>query len=176
MSFAAIAVGVGLVATAGAAAYGTSTQAGIANSQLSLAQDQQSKQDQAWQYLNGLLANPAQFLNSPIFQSTLTTGSQQVAKANAAAFGPNSTNEAAAINQYGMSTASSQLLSQEQLLAGMSGTGYNPTSALSGGSAATTSATSSLNSLAGLAAFFGTSGILSSGSASTPLAGGGYGT
>jgi len=51
MSFAAIAVGVGLTAAAGASVYAASTQSKIANSQLSLAQDQQYKQDQSFQQL-----------------------------------------------------------------------------------------------------------------------------
>src|SRR5271165_6595434 len=136
MSFAGIAVGVGLVVGAGASVYATSTQAGIANKQLGLAEDQQFKKDTAFQQLQQLLANPASFFSSPVYQSAADQGTQAVARSNAAAFGPNSGNEASALQQFGQTFGQQQLLNQEQLLASMSGTGANPSSALSGASGA----------------------------------------
>jgi hypothetical protein len=159
MTFAAIAVGVGLVVGAGASIYATSTQSGIANSQLSLAQDQQYKQDTAFNQLESLINDPASFFSSPVFQASEAQGTQAVARSNAAQSGPNSGNEATALQTFGQGFAQQQLLSQENLLAGMSGTGFNPSSAGATASGAASAATGGLNSLAGLLAFFGSSGI-----------------
>jgi hypothetical protein len=159
MTFAAIAVGVGLVVGAGASIYATSTQSGIANSQLSLEQDQQYKQDTAFNQLESLINNPASFFSSPVFQASEAQGAQAVARTNAAQSGPNSGNEATALQTFGQGFAQQQLLSQENLLAGMSGTGFNPSSAGATASGAASAATGGLNSLAGLLAFFGSSGI-----------------
>lgn len=157
MVWADIIIGAGLVLTAGAAAYSTHTQAGIANSQLGLAQDQQWKQDQSFQQLQQLISDPASFFNSPVYQASAKQGTQAVARSNAAAFGPNSGNEATALQQFGQTFGQQQLLSQEQLLAGMSGTGFNPTAAAGTASGAASSAAGSLSSLGGLLAFFGSS-------------------
>jgi hypothetical protein len=158
-----IAIGIGLVATAGSAIYSTTTQAGIANSQLSLEQDQESKQDTAFNQLQALINNPASFFSSPVYTSAFNQGTQAVSRAGAAA-GQNNTSrtlsggQATALQAYGQSFGEQQLFNQEQLLAGMSGTGFNPTSAAGTASAAASSATGSLNSLAGLLSFFGNSG------------------
>ncbi len=185
MAFADIAIGVGLVAGAAASVYATSTQAGIANQQLSLADQQNARQQQSFNQLQQLMQNPASFFTNPVFTSALGVGEQSVAHQNAAAFGPNSTNEAAALQQYGQGFAANQLLSQEQLLAGMSGTNANPSTALSGASGAASSAAGSANQFAGLLAFFGSglagggggalTGAGASGGASDPFAGTGTG-
>lgn len=154
--FADIAIGVGLVVSAGAAIYQTSTQAGIANRQLGIAQDQQMKQDQSFQQLQQLLADPGSFFNSPVYKAAADQGGAQVARQNAAAFGPNSGNEAQALQAYGQSFGQQQLLSQEQLLAGMSGTGFNPSTAVSGAVQPSMNAAAGLSDLAGLFSFFGT--------------------
>jgi hypothetical protein len=158
MVWADIAVGVGLALTAAASAYSTSTQKGIAGRELSLAEDQRQKQDQSFQQLQDLISNPAAFFNSPVYTAARDQGASAVARENAAAFGPNSGNEATALQTFGQSFGQQQLLSQEQLLAGMSGTGYNPAGALGGASSAAGSAAGSLASLGGLLAFFGSSG------------------
>lgn len=158
MSFAAIAIGTGLALTAGAAIYSTSTQAGIANQQLGLADTQAGKQNQAYSQLQQLMNDPSSFFGSPVYTAAANQGGSQVARQNAAAFGPNSGNEAQALQAYGQSFGQQQFLSQEQLLAGMSGTGYNPATALTGGSQAAGASAGSLASLGGLLAFFGTSG------------------
>lgn len=167
--FADIAVGVGLALTAGASIYATTTQAGIAGSQLSLAQDQQFKQDQSFNQLQQLLQNPASFFDSPVYKAAADQGSSAVARQNAAAFGPNSGNEATALQTFGQSFGQQQLFQQEQLLAGMSGTGFNPSGALGGASGAAGSAAGGLASLGGLLSFFGNSGAGSGGAGFTPL-------
>jgi hypothetical protein len=175
MVWADIAIGVGMALTAGAAAYSTSTQAGIAGKQLSLADQQMAKQNQAFQQLQDLISNPASFFSSPVYKSAADQGSQAVARQNAAQFGPNSGNEASALQAFGQSFGQQQLLSQEQLLAGMSGTGFNPSGALTGASGAASSAAGSLASLGGLMAFFGSgtspAGTTASGNAAMNSAG-----
>jgi hypothetical protein len=157
--FADIAIGVGLAVSAGAAIYNTVEQSGIANKQLGIAQDQQYKQDQSFQQLQQLISNPNSFFSSPVYQASEQQGASAVARGNAAAFGPNSGNEAMGLQAYGQSFGQQQLYNQETLLAGMSGTGFNPSAATSAASSAVSSAAGSLNSLAGLMSFFGTSGI-----------------
>jgi hypothetical protein len=149
-------VGAGLIVSAGASVFSTLTQKGIANSQLGIEEDQLGKQDQSFQQLQQLLTNPQSFFDSPVFKSAADQGGAQVARQNAAAFGPNSGNEAQALQAYGQTFGQQQLLGQEELLAGMSGTGFNPSTAASGASSAISSATASANSLAGMLAFFGT--------------------
>jgi hypothetical protein len=158
MSFAVIAVGVGLTVTAGAAIYGTSQQSKIAGQEIGLAQTQASKQNQAFNQLQQLINDPSSFFNSPVYTAAANQGGAQVARQNAASFGGNSGNEATALQAYGQTFGQQQLLSQEQLLAGMSGTGFNPAGAAGTASGAVSSATSSLGSLGGLLAFFGSSG------------------
>jgi hypothetical protein len=159
MTFGGIAVGIGLVVGAGASIYGTATQGKIANQGLSLAEDQRYKQDEAFNQLQELMNNPASFFNSPVYQAAFNQGSQAVARQGAAAFGPNSGNMATELQAYGQSFGQQQLLSQEQLLANMSGTGANPAAGLNTASGAASSATAGLGGLAGLLAFFGTSGM-----------------
>jgi hypothetical protein len=175
MTFAGIAVDVGLVVGAGASIYATSTQAGIAGQQLDLAHDQQFKQDQSFQQLQQLLNDPGSFFKSPVYQAAAGQGASAVARTNAAAFGPNSGNEAQALQQYGQTFGQQQLLSQEELLAGMSGTGFNPGAVLGGASSSAGSAAGGLASLGGLLAFFGTSGVGGGGSGFSGAAGVGAG-
>jgi hypothetical protein len=170
MTFGGIAVGIGLVVGAGASIYATTTQAGIANKGLSLAQDQQYKQDTAFNQLQELMNNPSSFFSSPVYQAAFGQGSQAVARQEAAQFGPNSGNEASALQAYGQSFGQQQLLSQEQLLASMSGTGANPAGALNTASGASSAAAGGLQGLAGLLSFFGTSGF---GGGGNPPPGGG---
>ena len=124
--FGDIAIGVGLVVAAGASVYATTTQAGIANQQLGLEATQAQKQNQSFMQLQQLINDPSSFFDSPVYKSAAAQGSSAVARQNAAAFGPNSGNEATALQAYGQSFGAQQLLGQEQLLAGMSGTGFNP--------------------------------------------------
>lgn len=168
--FADIAVGVGLAVTAGASIYGAVTQGGIANSQLDLARNQAGKQDQSFQQLQQLITNPGAFFDSPVYKAAADQGARAVAKTNAAQFGPNSGNEATALQTFGQGFAQQQLLSQEQLLAGMSGTGFNPTAAAQTASGAGQLAAGNLSSLGGLMSFFGNSGAGGGGGAGfTPM-------
>jgi len=159
MSFAAIAIGTGLALTAGAAVYSTDEQGKIAGQELGLANTQAGKQNQAFNQLQQLISNPQSFFDSPVYTAAANQGTQSVARANAASSGPNSGNEAQALQAYGQSFGQQQLLSQEQLLAGMSGTGFNPAGAAGTASGAASSAAGSLGSLGGLLAFFGSSGL-----------------
>ncbi len=158
-TFAAGAVGVGLAASGAASLYGAVTNAGVAGDAESIAANQASKQNTAFNQLQTLLNNPQSFFSSPVYTAAANQGGAQVARQNAAAFGPNSGNEATALQAYGQSFGQQQLLSQEQLLAGMSGTQYNPSSSLQVASGAASSSASSLSSLGGLLSFFGNSGM-----------------
>jgi hypothetical protein len=171
MSFAVIAIGTGLALTAGAAVYATSTQAGIAGQELGLANTQAGKQNQSFNQLQQLLNDPSSFFDSPVYKSAADQGGAQVARQNAAQFGANSGNEAQALQAYGQTFGQQQLLSQEQLLAGMSGTGFNPAGAAGTASNAAGSAAGSLSSLGGLLAFFGSSGGAGTGAAAGSAAG-----
>ena len=165
--FADIAIGIGLAVTAGAAIYSTSVQGGIANQELGLAQTQAGKQNQAYSQLQQLISNPSSFFDSPVYTAAANQGGAQVARQNAAQFGGNSGNEATALQAYGQSFGQQQLLSQEQLLAGMSGTGFNPAGAAGTASGAASAGAGSLASLGGLLAFFGSSGGTGTGLAGT---------
>jgi len=177
ISTAAAAVGGAVVAggliSAGASIYGTMSQAGIAGQQLSLEGNQASKQNQAFGSLQQLITDPGSFFNSPVYQASAAQGSQAVARQNASAFGPNSGNEATALQTFGQGFGQQQLLQQEQLLAGMSGTGFNPTAAAGTASGAAQAGAGNLASLGGLLSFFGNSGGGGGGYSGDPAAGGG---
>jgi hypothetical protein len=164
-TFGAIAIGVGLTVGAGAAIYATSSQNSIANKELGIANSQQGKQDIAFNQLQQLISNPGSFFDNPVFTSAANQGGAQVARQNAAAFGPNSGNEATALQAYGQTFGQQQFLEQEQLLAGMSGTGFNPVGGASAASGAVQSSAGSLASLGGLLSFFGSSGAGAGGAA-----------
>ncbi|CAM5998759.1 unnamed protein product [Sphagnum balticum] len=121
MSFGLIAVGVGTAVSAGVGLYDANKQAGIEGQALSMAQTTQAEQQQYNQQLMQLMQNPSSFLNSSIFQSSLNQGLSGVSRQMAAQGYSGSGNEATALEQYGQTQASGQLLGQEQLLAGLSG-------------------------------------------------------
>lgn len=156
--FADIAIGVGLAASAAATAYGISSQSGIANRQLSIADDQRSKQDQSFQQLQQLISDPSSFFKSPVYQAAFDQGTHAVSRQQAAGGYLGSGNEAAALQSYGQSFGQQQLFNQEQLLAGMSGTGFNPAGAVGGAGQSAQNVQGSINNLAGLMSFFGNSG------------------
>jgi hypothetical protein len=178
ISAGAAAVGTGLLATAGASIYGTIEQGNIASQGLNLAQTTQSEQEQYNQMLMKLMQNPAAYLSSPLFQSTLTTGLTGVAHQLGAATGGNAGMETTGLEQFGQSLASNQLLQQESLLASISGAGAasSPSQGLGAATGATAASVGNLNSLAGLLAFFGAGGLASAGggvSATGSASGGG---
>src|SRR5271154_476745 len=148
MSFGYIAVGIGLVASAAVSAYGANKQGQEANAALSIAGNQEYKQNQAFDQLQTLINNPASFFGSPVYQAAFGQGTQAVSRSSAASFGGGpSGNTATALQAYGQSFGEQQLFSQEELLAGMSGTGFNPSGAVGTASSATSAQTGSLNSL-----------------------------
>lgn len=165
MSFVAIAIGGSALIGAGVGLYEGSKQGQVANTQLGLEQDQTAKQDSAFMQLQTLLSNPNSFFqNNGVYSAAFDQGTAAVARGSAAS-GGNNTNakapqgqEAVALQTFGQSFGSQQLLGQEELLAGMSGTGFNPAAAGSSASSAYGAQGSSLNSLAGLLSFFGSSG------------------
>jgi hypothetical protein len=159
MTFVAIAVGGAAVIGAGTSLYIAGKQGQIGNSQLSLEADQAGKQDQAFNQLQTLINNPNSFLeNNSMFTQMINQGGQQVSRQMAAGGFLNSGNEATALQNYGQSQSFGAFLSQEQLLAGMSGTGFNPSTAGSAASGAFGAQGNSLNGLAGELAFLGKSG------------------
>jgi hypothetical protein len=119
---------VGVVGLA-AGAYEYSQSSAIQKKALAMGATQQDKQNLAFSQLQTLMQDPSAFLKDPLFQSSLDTGLTGVSRQMASAGYLGSGNQMTALEQYGQSFASSQLLSQEQLLAGMSGTGFNPASA-----------------------------------------------
>lgn len=115
---AALAVG---AAGVGAGLYESTEQSGIENKALGMAATTQAEQQQYNNQLMQLMQNPSSFLNSSIFQSSLNQGLSGVSRQMAAQGYNGSGNEATALEQYGQTQASGQLLGQEQLLAGLSG-------------------------------------------------------
>lgn len=174
MSMAYIGIGA-LIISAGADIYQTTSQSKIAGHQLGLAEDQQFKQDQAWQQLQQLISNPAGFFDSPVYKAAADQGSKATARQNASAFGPHSGNEDAALQQFGQAFGQQQLLSQEQLLAGMSGTQFNPNTAMASSGQSSMNAAAGLSQLGGLLAFFAGSGGGAGGAAAGGGGGGGAG-
>ena len=160
-------VAAAVITTAGSV-YESSQQNKIANRGLSLAENTQGKQDYYNQQLMQLMASPGDFLNNPLFKSTLDVGLSGVNRTMAAEGYLGSSNQATALEQYGQSFASSQLFQQEELLGGLSGAQQNPASGLNVASGATSQAAGGLNSLAGLLAFYGSSGMGGGGSGFTP--------
>jgi hypothetical protein len=142
----------------GAGVYESSQEHGIQEQQLGLANTQLGMQTQSFDQLQQLMANPSSFFQSPVYQAAANQGGQQVARQMAAGGFLNSGNEATALQAYGQTFGQQQLLSQEQLLAGMSGTGFNPASALSG---ASSTEGQTFNQTGTLLAALGQSGALS---------------
>jgi hypothetical protein len=104
-----------------------------------------------------LINNPQSFFSSPVYQAAFNQGTAAVsAQQNAGGF-LGSSNAAGALQAYGQTFGQQQLLSQEQLLAGMSGTGFNPAAAGSSASNSAQLSAGNLASLGGLLAFFGNS-------------------
>jgi hypothetical protein len=144
----------------GAGLYESSQQQGIENQALGIASSQNSRQAYSFQQLQSLISNPGSFFSSPVYQAAFGQGTQAVTRQEASGGFLNSGNEATALQAYGQSFGASQLLSQEQLLASMSGTSANPASAL--GTASGAGATS-FNQLGTLLAALGQSGSMFNG-------------
>jgi hypothetical protein len=159
---------VGVVGIA-AGAYEASQQHGIEKQALGLEATQAQKQNQSYMQLQGLIQDPSTFLQNPLFQSTLNTGLQGVTRQMSAQGYKGSGNQMTALESYGQSFASSQLLGQEQLLAGMSGTGFNPAGAAQTASGANTATFNQLGTLLyALGQTGGSSGGFGGGSGFTP--------
>ena len=135
MTFAAIGttIGIGGIVLGGINAANSNS---IAGQQLGLAQDVQGKQDTYNNMLMNLMSNPGDFLNSPIFQSTLNVGTQGAERALASQGFLGSGNEATALTQDGTSLASGQFFQQEGILAGLSGAQASSSPSQAGTSAA----------------------------------------
>ena len=144
------------VAVAGAGiavgAYESSQQAGISSEALGLASNQNARQAYSFNQLQTLMNNPGSFFDSPVYQAAFNQGTQAVEKGSAAGGFTGSTNAAEALQTFGQSFGEQQLLSQEQLLASLSGANFNPASALNSASNANST---SLNQLGTLLAALG---------------------
>lgn len=151
MSFVAIAIGGAAVIGGGVALYEGEQNRSLASG---IAGDVEGKQDYYNSQLMQLLANPGQFLSNPLFTSTLNVGTTAVNRSQAAQGFLGSGNQATALQQFGQSFASGQLLGQETLLAGLSGAGSasSPSQAVS---AATSAQGQSFNQLGSLLASLG---------------------
>ncbi len=148
----------------GAGLYESSQQHGIEEQELGIANTQLGKQNQSYQQLQNLMANPASFFSSPVYQAAFGQGTQATLRASEASGYTGAGNELTALQAYGQSFGQSQLFNQESLLAGMSGTGFNPASA---SSAASSANTASFNQLGTLLAALGQTGSLLSPGTST---------
>lgn len=139
------------VAVAGAGiavgAYESSQQAGISSEALGLASNQNARQAYSFNQLQTLMNNPGSFFDSPVYQAAFNQGSQAVAKQSAAGGFTGSTNAAEALQTFGQSFGEQQLLSQEQLLASLSGANFNPASALNSASNANSTSFNQLGTL-----------------------------
>ncbi len=142
-------IGGAAVLSAGTSLYEASQQQGISSEALGLAQTTQNEQMQYNNQLMNMLANPSSIFTNPAFTAATAVGEQGVAHQGAAAFGPNSTAEAAQLQQYGQGAGLSFLTSQEQLLASLSGAqaASSPTQALSTASGAASASAQSMGSL-----------------------------
>ncbi len=149
---AAVGVGVG--------AYDASKQQGIENKALGIGETQLQMQEQSFGQLQQLIQNPGSFFSSPVYQAAFGQGTQATMRASESTGYTGSGNELTALQGYGQSFGESQLLSQEQLLAGMSGTGFNPASATQVASGANNT---SFNQLGTLLAALGQSGSMFNG-------------
>ena len=126
----------GLVTAAAVAAVGVGAgiygevqagkQTGFADS---LASTQFGEQQGMYQALTQLLENPQSFAQNPAYQFASQQGGKQIASNMSASGYAGSGNEAIALQQFGQNEAYSGLLSQEQLLASMSGLGASSSSA-----------------------------------------------
>jgi hypothetical protein len=127
-----------VIVSTGAGLYESSQSSAIGSKAVGLAEDTQGKQDYYNNQLMQLMANPSSFLSSPLFTSTLDVGTQAVNRSQAAQGFLGSGNQATALQQFGQSFASSQLLGQEQLLGSLSGAGNasSPSQALTAGTGA----------------------------------------
>ena len=126
----------GLITAAAVAAVGVGTEIyqGIqANKQAkfadSLASTDFNEQQGMYQALTQLLENPSSFASNPAYKFASQQGGKQVATNMSASGYAGSGNEAIALQQFGQQEAYSGLLSQEQLLASMTGLGASSSSA-----------------------------------------------
>lgn len=138
----AIVAGVGIAVSAGVGIYEANQQAGIANSQIGLANDVNGRQAYSFNQLQQLIQSPDTFFNSPVYQAAFGQGTQAVARSEAAGGFLNSGKAATELQQFGQSFGQQQLLQQEQLLAGLSGatSSTSPGQALAGASASNSAA------------------------------------
>lgn len=130
MVWADIAIAAASVIGTAAGLYESGQQGKYANHALSIADDQRNKQDTSFNQLQDLLKDPSSFFSSPVYLSAFDQGTKAVGRGNAAAGYLGSGNMSTALQQYGQSFGQSQLFQQEELLAGMSGTGFNPSGAV----------------------------------------------
>ena len=139
------------VAGIGAGVYEADKSQSLEEQALGLGASTQQKQNYYNSQLVQLMNNPSSFLSGSIFQSSLNTGLSAVQRNMAAGGFGGSGNMAGALEQYGQSQASGQLLSQEQLLASLSGAGNasSPAQAISAGTGASTASFNELGAVLG---------------------------
>ncbi len=149
------AVGLGLGAASLTAGYEEySAQSGIAKAGLGIAQTTQAEQLQYNQQLQQLIANPNAFFSSAPYQAAFAQGTKAVEYGQAAAGNPQGPGQAEALQEFGQTFGAQQLMSQEQLLAGLSGAGA-ASSPAQGVSAASGAQAQAGNTLSGLLASLG---------------------
>ena len=162
-----IAIGVGTavagVASAGAAIYGSTKSAGIANAELGMAETTFNEQQGYASQLQQLINNPSSVTSLPGYQFQFNQGSQAVARQMAASGFGGSTNEADALTQFGQGLASSFYQQQSSLLASLSGL-TSPSSPAQLGSVASSAQASSNSQLNSALASLGVLGGLAAGS------------
>lgn len=85
----------------------------------------EAKQNYYDDQLKSLMADPSSFFASPIFTKALKIGTDATQAQGAASGNNRSSTIMKSLMEYGQGFAGQQLLSQEQLLAGLSGAGQN---------------------------------------------------
>jgi hypothetical protein len=171
MTFVAVAIGGGsALVEAGVGLYESSQANEIAEQGIGLAQYTQGQQAYYNNQLQNLMNNPSGYLQNPLFTSSLAVGEQGVNRSLASQGYLGSGNQQTALLQYGNSFANSQVMQQEQLLAGLSGLQAS-TSSGQAISAASGAQSSSFNQLGSLLASLGYAANTYGGGG----AGGGYG-
>ena len=135
-------------------AYAASTQAGEASTAENLAKGTAATQAGYNAQLQQLIANPNSFFSSAPYQAAFNQGTTAVARSQAAQGFLGSANAGAAEQAFGQTFGASQLASQEQLLASLSGAGAASSPAQAVGAAASASSGAS-NTLSGVLASLG---------------------
>lgn len=147
-----VAVGAIGAGSLGIGGYEASQSSGITSAAESLSGQEASESAYYNKILQGLISNPSSFLQSSLFQSSLQQGLGAAQTSEIAQGYGGSGNEASALESYGQSQASGELLSYEQLLGNLvTGTQSNASSSLNSAASSQASTASQISGLSNTA-------------------------